>query len=296
MLRIDRSYEIRGLLEKVTSKSAVTRGTTLNEVVREYDALGLLYQEYQEHEGAQDGSTLYVEYAYDDANDGGELTKGMRPESVKYPNGRQIYTTYGISESADDNLNRVYRLRDGSPTGLRVNQYTYLGLGTVVIEEMPELEGVQLDYYTGGDYDGFDRFGRVVEHLWTDGVNDVDKYVYDHDEAGNRKYRENTTTTAKDEYYTYDGVYRLKNFDRGDLNGGKTGIDTPVRDEDFGFDPTGNWTDYIQKTSGTEDLNQDRTHNKVNEMTNITETVGPVRNGRKDPPMVQPCASITGPR
>ena len=37
---------------------------------------------------------------------------------------------------------------------------------------------------------------------------------------------------------------------------------------------TGNWSDFLQKTSGSTDLNQDRTHNPVNEITGITETVG----------------------
>ena len=41
---------------------------------------------------------------------------------------------------------------------------------------------------------------------------------------------------------------------------------TPVREEDFTLDPTGNWTDYIQKTSGTTVLDQDRDHNHVNEI------------------------------
>jgi hypothetical protein len=49
-------------------------------------------------------------------------------------------------------------------------------------------------------------------------------------------------------------------------------------------DPTGNWTDYIQKTSGTTVLDQDRDHNHVNEIDTddthgdadnpITETTG----------------------
>jgi hypothetical protein len=50
---------------------------------------------------------------------------------------------------------------------------------------------------------------------------------------------------------------------------------TPVREEDFTLDPTGNWADYLQKTSGSTDLDQDRTHNEVNETTDITETTGP---------------------
>ena len=68
---------------------------------------------------------------------------------------------------------------------------------------------------------------------------------------------------------------RLATYDRGDLNVGKTAISgTPVKEEDWGLDMTGNWSDFLQKTSGTTDLNQDRTHNPVNEITGISETVG----------------------
>ena len=67
----------------------------------------------------------------------------------------------------------------------------------------------------------------------------------------------------------------VKNSVTGDLNAGKTAISrTPVREEDFALDPLGNWTDYVQKTSGSADLDQDRTHNKVNEITDVTETTG----------------------
>ena len=43
-------------------------------------------KEYQEHEGVQDGSTLYVGYNYDTTAASGEYTKGLRPTSVRYPN------------------------------------------------------------------------------------------------------------------------------------------------------------------------------------------------------------------
>ena len=36
----------------------------------------------------------------------------------------------------------------------------------------------------------------------------------------------------------------------------------------------GQLDDFVQKTSGTTDLNQDRAHNAANELTGITETVG----------------------
>jgi RHS repeat-associated protein len=138
---------------------------------------------------------------------------------------------------------------------------------------------VKLNYDSGtaGTYAGFDRFDRVVDQLWYDyGASaDRDRFTYGYDRASSRLYRENTVASAKDEYYTYDDVNRLATFDRGDLDAGKTAISgTPVKEEDWALDMTGNWTDFLQKTSGTTDLNQDRAHNPVNEITGITETVG----------------------
>jgi len=39
------------------------RRGALNDVLREYDAIGRLTKEYQEHAGAKDANTLYVENA-----------------------------------------------------------------------------------------------------------------------------------------------------------------------------------------------------------------------------------------
>ena len=138
---------------------------------------------------------------------------------------------------------------------------------------------VKLNYDSGtaGEYAGFDRFGRVVDHLWYDyGASaDRDRFTYGYDRASSRLYRENTVASGKDEHYAYDDVNRLTVFDRGDLNANKDAITgTPVKEEDWGLDMTGNWSDFLQKTSGSTDLNQDRTHNPVNEITGITETAG----------------------
>jgi hypothetical protein len=59
-----------------------------------------------------------------------------------------------------------------------------------------------------------------------------DQHTYRYDRASNRLYRENTTASAKDEVYSYDGVNRLATFDRGDLNANKdaiTGTPGPIR-------------------------------------------------------------------
>jgi hypothetical protein len=150
----------------------------------------------------------------------------------------------------------------GSP-GDTLSAYTYLGSGRVVVEDYQQPD-VKLNYDSGtaGTYAGLDRFGRVMDHLWYDygASSNRDRFTYGYDRASNRLYRENTVAAAKDEFYTYDESNRLATFDRGDLDANKTAISgTPVKEEDWGLDMTGNWTDFLQKTSGTTDLNQDRT-------------------------------------
>ncbi|HAV63026.1 MAG TPA: hypothetical protein DCY13_11755, partial [Verrucomicrobiales bacterium] len=136
------------------------------------------------------------------------------------------------------------------------------------------------DRNPGDDYYGLDRFDRVQDQRWMKGTTDLERVKYGFDRVGNRDWRENTVATSgQDEFYTYNALYRLKTLDRGDLNGTYTGITgTPTWEEDLNFDPTGNWngtsTGYLQKVNGTTTLNQNRTHNKVNEITDITETVG----------------------
>jgi hypothetical protein len=51
------------------------------------------YQEYKEDDQEQNGAvvdanTLYVQYNYDTSDSNGEYTNGLRPTSVRYPNGR----------------------------------------------------------------------------------------------------------------------------------------------------------------------------------------------------------------
>ncbi len=288
--RITRSHEVRGMVEQITSYATVGAGSSsssssssgggdaVNQVKFEYNDLGRLLKEYQEHDGVVDANTPYVGYNFDDSSSGGRYTKRLRPTSLRYPNGRLVHYTYGDSGSIADAMNRIDAIKDddsGSP-GDTLAQYTYVGAGTIVVEDYVEPD-VKLDYVGDGSYSGFDRFGRVVDQKWYDyGASAVrDQYTYGYDRASNRLYRENTTASGKDEYYTYDGINRLLNFDRGDLNAQKTAISgTPVREEDFSLDPTGNWADYVQKILGTTDLDQDRTHNKVNEITAITATVG----------------------
>ena len=95
-----------------------------------------------------------------------------------------------------------------------------------------------------------------------------------------RTHRENTvaSTNSKhyDERYLYDFVHRLKSLERGNINTTTQSISNINYEETWSLDETGNWREYQQDTDGdgTWNLIQSRTSNKVNEITNITETVG----------------------
>jgi len=279
------------MVAKVTSYEAATGGNVVNDVEREYDDFALLYREYQEHSGAVDGNTLYVEYGYDETEVSDELTKGLRPKSVRYPNGRLVHYTYGLGNAANDLLNRLDAIKDdkagtGNP-GVPIASYTYLGLGTVVREDYEGPE-VRLDLWGGtwGTYQGFDRFGRVVDHRWRDygSPAHADRFLYGYDRAGNRTWKENDvaanlgTPVHLDELYGYDEVYRLIAADRGNLNGTHDAIvnGTEAFSQDWDLDATGNWDSFDEDAdgNGTNDLVQTRDHNEVNETGTIAATTG----------------------
>jgi YD repeat-containing protein len=151
---------------------------------------------------------------------------------------------------------------------------------------------MELTYYTSGgsgdagdQYTGLDRFGRVVDQRWDLSGTDLERLKYGYDQASNRVWRQNTVAgTGQDEYYTDDGLYQLKTLQRGTLNGGHTGISgTPGWEEDWNYDPLGNWhgtsSAYLTKVAGTTTLNQNRTHNEVNKLLFITTSSGPAWTG-----------------
>ena len=101
----------------------------------------------------------------------------------------------------------------------------------------------------------------------------------------------------------YDPLNRLTEMQRGVLNGTQTGITgTPSVEQDWTLDSTGNWSNFTTAASGTTDLDQTRTANKVNEITNITESTGPTwivpaydaaGNTTTMPQVVDPTQSLT---
>jgi len=109
----------------------------------------------------------------------------------------------------------------------------------------------------------------------------VDRIKYGYDRVGSRLWRENVVARSLgkefDELYTYDAAHRLKNMSRGTLNGGRTALTSTTFAQCWGLDATGNWSNFREDDDGdgSWNLNQNRTANKVNEITNVTESTGP---------------------
>jgi RHS repeat-associated protein len=120
---------------------------------------------------------------------------------------------YNYAAGVDDVMSRLSPLSDGASDIYA--EYKYLGAGRIVEEATP---AATLSYDPDGDnsFSALDRFGRVVDQIWTDAADEeVDWYHYEYDRAGNRISRENIvsknqgTPVNLDETYYYDNVDRL---------------------------------------------------------------------------------------
>ena len=270
------------MISKLTSydNATVGSGSIVNEVAFAYNSFGQITSDSQSHSGAVGGGTPQVQYAYTNGS-----TNMIRPTTLTYPNARAITIGYGTSGGINDSSSRVDNLTDGATT---LVNYAYLGLGTVVQTTYPQpstqhtLLGSSGGNSPAGDiYWGLDLFGRIIDSRWynTGTSADVDRIKYGYDRASNRIWRQNPVATAAgasfDEHYSNDGLERLKDMQRGTLNGTNTAITSPNFAQCWTLDPTGNWQGFNEsKTGSSWTLNQTRSANPVNEITGITSTVG----------------------
>lgn len=205
----------------------------MSQVQRAYDGLGNLTQEWQSHSGAVNTSTTpSVQYGYSslDANNRVRLT------SMTYPNSRVIGYNYGTG--LDSNISRLTSITD---SGVTLESYLYLGVGTMVAQIHPQT-GIDLTYIkrsgesnadAGDQYIGVDSFGRIVDQRWVNSSSGVaaDRYSYTYDRDGNRLTKGNAVNSAFSEVYTYDGLNQLSSTNR---NGG-------AHTQSWNYDALGNW-------------------------------------------------------
>ncbi|WP_315851684.1 RHS repeat domain-containing protein, partial [Planctopirus hydrillae] len=240
-------------------------------------------QTFQEHGGTVNtGTTPSVQRGYANGS-----TNTVRPLSLTYPNGRELTYDYGTTNEINDALSRIGSIIDDDFSLTHLVDYEFLGLAGVIQQTSPQpnlrytLAGVSNDPDTGDIYTGLDRFGRVKDSRWYNisTNNDLSRIQYGYDRASNRIWRKNPIATANgaeyDWLYTYDGLQRLKTAKRGTLNVTQTALTSTTFQQDWNLDPTGNWEGFKQSDNGsTWSMEQERTANPVNEITDITNTVG----------------------
>ena len=287
--RIASTFEVRGMREKLTSynNAQVGHGNIVSEVQFTYNDFGQLTHDYQSHSGAVNTSTTpKVQYAYANGS-----ANTIRPTSITYPEGRVITYAYGTTNGTNDAASRIESIVGDDVASTHLADYAHLGQGLFVEVDYSEPDikytlvgtaGVN-DPDTGDIYLGFDRFGRVKDNYWYDygSTTDVDRIKYGYDRAGNRIWRENTVAARYgmhfDELYAYDSMHRLKHMDRGQLDALKNAVSNLQFAQCWELDETGNWSNFREDDDGNSswDLVQNRTNNKVNEITDFTETTGP---------------------
>ena len=250
VLRIGVIYDVRGLVQNVTSYSDIAGEEVVNDVQNVYNGFRQLVTQYQEHDGAVNTSTSpSVQYTYADGS-----ANTVRRTGIIYPNGRTLNFIYNSGD--DDSLSRMSALGDSSYSPLAA--YTYLGAGAIVIADyqqpgvqyslisgsvlawdsftLEQWQGFTLDQWEAfrldvSPYGGLDQFDRIVNNLWQTDADTpvaVEQVNYGYDLASNRLWRQNPVAQAnsqnRDELYAYDGLYQLLDLSRGQLNSDDTAI------------------------------------------------------------------------
>jgi RHS repeat-associated protein len=279
VMRLSRSYNKQGRLHLATSHSST--GTVRNQVGFSYSAFGQTIADRQAHgDEVDEATTPAVLYGYEPGN-----KNHLRLNSLKYPDEiKEMVPGYGDVDSVNDRLSRPQHLQFTADADPAV-QYLYAGLSWIVEAAYPEadtkmthFDATATVFEDGGDqYVGIDRFGRLEHVRWHrigDPASWVEKLIFGYDKADNRLWRVNELKTdTEDELYGYDGLYQVQSRKRGHLNSSRDDIASPARIEDFTYDPIGNWNNYKLTTdTGVGNLDQDRTHNKSNQIKTIDES------------------------
>ncbi|MEI8379568.1 MAG: glycosyltransferase [Planctomycetota bacterium] len=284
--RIGKGYEVRGMVNRVTSFDSPTvgSGSVRNEVTWTYNGFRQSVQTFQSPSGAVNpSSTASVQMGYANGS-----ANTIRPTSLTYPNGRIVTSGYGTSGSITDSSSQIASLIDSDGTSTHLTDYSYLGLASVVEQDSTEahlrftllsLTGSN-DPDTGDIYSGLDRFGRLTDVRWrnTSTNTDLSRVQYGYNRASSRTWRSNPTAPSNnyDWLYGYDGLQRVTSGTRGTLNGTKTGITSPQFGQCWTLDSTGNWQGFKQDDTGGGmwNLEQTRSANPVNEITALDSSVG----------------------
>jgi RHS repeat-associated protein len=208
------------------------------------------------------------------------MSNTARRTAITYPNGRVVNLAYGAGDSIEDSFGLVKSVAISGESGNKVD-YIRAGLARFVEIAYPQpnvkMSMIRLGGGSMGDsgdpYDGYDRFSRVQEMRWqsVSTGTPIDAWQWGFNEASNRTWKKNlVAATGQDEAYQYDGLYQVKDDAVGTLNTNRTAIGgVPKEDETFTYDPVGNWLAYQKNANGSAVLDQTRSNNRDNQLTQI---------------------------
>jgi RHS repeat-associated protein len=276
VLRIARAYDSLGRVSTVTQydHATVGSGSVVDEVKYTYDDWGPVSKFQQDHDSAIGGTQLRdIDYTYEKATSGRNT---IRRTTMDLPDGTTLtYEYLDDSSLHDDEASRVTRIKiEASPSDTAIAWYDYNGVGQVVGIDDLEVDVMSQQYgSTSGSYPDLDRFDRVTSSRWTkDLATDRDFYDLDitYDRNSNITLVEDNVFDGFDVEYTIDGQDRLSNAEEGTWNG--SSITSTTREQIWTLDQLGNW-DQVQLDldgsgtfTGTDEYDDDRTHNDFNEL------------------------------
>jgi len=279
--RISTVYDDRGMVDTVTQYDHATAGSgsIVNQVDHDYEDWGRLSTLALDRNSAVTGGELSGTYGYYDvAWTYAKATTGrntVRRATMTLPDARTItYDYQSTNDLHDADMSRVTRVKIGAKV---IATYAYNGVGTVVGTDYPEPD-LMWNLYgsTSGSYPDLDRFGRVTSSRWTkDLTTDVDLYDLEiaWDRNGNVTRTEDHVHGGFDVAYAIDDLDRLTDAQEGTWNSGTSSITSETRQQTWTLDQVGNWDhatldlDGDGTYTGTDEYDDDRTHNDVNELT-----------------------------
>ena len=236
--KITRAYDHLHRLETITSYDGAS---TVNQIQYAYDDdYGVVSKVYQAHDGTVvTASTPFVQYHYDTSKVGDVISMHLRVNKVTYPGQWKIGAVaetfdLGYSTSGDQQYLNMTRYADdgfGTSSGYGYRtEFSRSTLGRMIIMRYKQGWDYIAHRYIGySDWsynpvcNRLDKFGRTMyvtydDASWVDLVNN--KYGYDR--AGNRIWDMDNVSDGsgvhQDHYYTYDGLNRLTDAQRGQLN------------------------------------------------------------------------------
>ncbi len=271
--RISTVYDHLGRVDTVTQydHATVGSGSVIDQVAYTCSAWGPISSFRQDHNSAVGGTLLYdIDNAYAKATSGRNT---IRRSSMDLPDGTTV--TFNYLSTGDLHDAEVSRVSDVTYGGSVIASYAYNGAGQVVGTDLDKVSVMWHQYGSSGSYPDLDRFDRVTSSRWTkDLATDRDFYDLDinYDRNSNITLVEDNVHAGFDVSYTIDDRDRLTDAQEGTWGG--SSITSETRQQTWSeLSQTGNWED-VQldldgdgSHTGTDEYDDDRTHNVANEVT-----------------------------